>query len=60
MSDLRSRFEEKIGEKVRVMLLDCEFNDVKNMYCYYDLNKKEDFNLGVINGTWWMFQELNK
>ena len=58
--ELKIEFEKKIGKKVRDILIYCDFNEFKNMYFYCDLERKEDFNLGVINGTWWMFQELNK
>lgn len=57
MSELRKRFEEKLSERVKIILIDCDFNDFENRYCYCDFEKKDDFNLGVINGAWYMFFE---
>ena len=57
MSDLRKRFEEKLSERVKIILIDCDFNDFENRYCYCDFERKDDFNLGVINGAWYMFFE---
>lgn len=57
MSDLRKRFEEKLSERVKIILIDCDFNDFENRYYYCDFERRDDFNLGVINGAWYMFFE---
>lgn len=57
MSELRKKFEEKLSERVKIILINCDFNDSENRYYWCDLEEKDDFNLGVINGAWYMFFE---
>lgn len=57
VGELRQKFESRLSEKVKHILIECDFNNSANRYYYCDLERKEDFNLGVINGAWYMFFE---
>jgi putative component of membrane protein insertase Oxa1/YidC/SpoIIIJ protein YidD len=60
MSDLRDRFEEKVKNSktsLANIITKCKFDENCNDYGSDVLH---DYSIGVLNGAWWMFQELNK